>query len=117
MPRRHADNTRTRGGAGAGGRREERATSGAPLVAHVDVACLLVEEAELGFLLSWLSIVRLLLALRLATNPRHGWPTTAAARGPLELTILYRSAGLAPCRRGAALREKKRSITTRDQEG
>lgn len=44
----------------------------APLVAHVDVSRLFVEEAELGFLLPRVGIVRLLLALRLFTNPRHG---------------------------------------------
>lgn len=72
---RHADKSaeqsRRDTGAGRGGRRKASG-GGAPLVAHVDVPGLLVEEAELGFLLSRLRIVRLLLALWLATNPRHG---------------------------------------------
>lgn len=44
-----------------------------PLVAHVDVARLLVQEAELGLFQSRFRVVGLLLAFRLAANPRHGW--------------------------------------------
>lgn len=45
----------------------------APLVADVDVAGFLVEEAVLGFLDARGGVVGLLLAFRLGTNPWHGF--------------------------------------------
>ena len=70
------------------------------------MSCLLVEEAELGFLLPWLRIVRLLLALRLATNPRHGW---ACYTGSPRVNYSYRSRVLPLVGARLRVREKKRS--------
>lgn len=83
-----AGKAQSRRTAGPGGRDIPRL----PLVADVDVAGLLVEEAILGLLLPGLRVVGLLLALRLPTNPRHGSvldsPTAGAGLSVVARTVL-----------------------------
>lgn len=68
----------------AGRERAPIEQQGSPLVADVDVAGQLVQEAELWLLRAGQRVVGLLLAVRLAANPRHlGLPRSlAAGQGP-----------------------------------